>query len=116
MVGFIGGNVMRGQVEIVHGEDLTSKDLETMQVVDVRSPAEFSRGHMRHAVNISIDTLRENVDRLDKGRQTLVYCQVGYRGYLAYRILKQKGFEHVVNLDGGYKTLVEAGFTSLREV
>jgi NADPH-dependent 2,4-dienoyl-CoA reductase/sulfur reductase-like enzyme/rhodanese-related sulfurtransferase len=108
MAGFVGGNVLRGDVQIIHSEEL-QREMSGALVVDVRSPEEFHCGHVSGAVNLPIDTLRENVSTLEKGRRVIVYCQVGYRGYLAYRILKQKGFD-VVNLDGGYKLLVNGGY------
>ena len=117
MVGFAGGNVLRGDVEVVHALDFTvgGLRLEDFLVLDVRSPEEFGRGHLRGAVNIPIGALREHMDALDKGRKLLAYCWVGYRGYLAYRVLKQNGFE-VVNLDGGLKAVSEGGYGGLREI
>jgi len=103
MAGFVGGNVLRDDVQIIHCEDL-EREMSGAQVIDVRSPEGFHRGHVPDAVNLPINILRGNVSALEKGRRVIVYCQVGYRGYLAYRILKQKGFD-VVNLDGGYKLL-----------
>jgi rhodanese-related sulfurtransferase len=67
---------------------------------------------------LPIDGLRESLEKgvlgNGKGKKVLVYCQIGYRGYLGYRILKQKGFE-VKNLDGGYKSVLEGGFRGLQE-
>ncbi|KAF8855783.1 FAD-dependent pyridine nucleotide-disulfide oxidoreductase [Acephala macrosclerotiorum] len=114
MAGFVGSNVMRGDVEIVHAEEITKLDLIEKEIVDVRSPKEFANGHLKNAVNIPIEQLRERMEDLNKAREVLVYCQVGYRGYLGYRILKQAGFE-VKNLDGGFKLVVEGGFESLQE-
>ncbi|OCK74603.1 FAD-dependent pyridine nucleotide-disulfide oxidoreductase [Lepidopterella palustris CBS 459.81] len=113
MAGFVGSNVLRGDTEIIHAEELNTEELEEAQLVDVRSPGEFSRGHVPFAVNVPVNHLRDSVTTLDKGRRIIVYCQVGYRGYLAYRILKQNGFD-VVNLDGGYKAIVQGGFTALQ--
>ena len=126
MAGFVGGNVLRGDVEIVHaGEFGRSKGgggggerkkgklkLEDYQVVDVRTAGEFARGHLAGSVNVPIAELREHVGELDKGSETVVLCQVGYRGYLAYRILKQSGFD-VMNLDGGFKIVVDGGYDEL---
>ncbi|KAK3988615.1 putative NADH oxidase [Cladorrhinum sp. PSN332] len=112
MAGFVAGNVLRGDVEIVHAADFAAgrHKLEDFQVLDVRSPGEFSGGHINGAINIPIGELRKRLGELDKsGKKVLVYCQIGYRGYLGYRILKQEGFE-VVNLDGGYRSVVEGGF------
>lgn len=116
MAGFVGSNVMRGDVEIVHPEELSVAQLEESgtQIVDVRSAGEFAGGHIKGAVNLPLNSLRETLGGLDRGRKVLVYCQVGYRGYLGYRILKQNGFE-VVNLDGGFKSVVEGGFVALQE-
>ncbi|QYT04782.1 Rhodanese domain-containing protein [Trichoderma simmonsii] len=108
MVGFVGSNLLRGDYQIVHGEDINIKNLHAWQVVDVRSPEEFATGHLPGAINLPIATLRSQKLELDQSMPVLVYCYVGYRGYLAYRILSQRGFS-VVNLDGGLKTVVEGG-------
>lgn len=113
MAGFVACNVMRGDVEILHEEDMEKEMENGTNFVDVRSRVEFMRGHMKGAVNIPVDELRARVGELDMGKRTVVYCWVGYRGYLAYRILKQHGFESVMNLDGGLKNVVEGGFVRL---
>ncbi|PNP61364.1 hypothetical protein FNYG_13847 [Fusarium nygamai] len=113
MAGFVASNVLRGGCKIVQAEQLTTEKLDKLQVVDVRSPEEFARGHLHQAVNLPLNNLREQLATLDGSRPTLVYCQVGYRGYLAYCILRQFGFD-VVNLDGGFKTVVQGGYQSLR--
>ncbi len=59
---------------------------------------------MPGARNIEVDRLRERLGEIDPGRPVVVFCQVGLRGYLAYRILKQSGFTDVRNLTGGFKT------------
>jgi len=115
MAGFVGSNVLRGDVKIVHAEDLTPASLSEYQIVDARSPGELAKGFLKGAVNLPVNSIRELVVKLDKGsaKKVLVYCQVGYRGYLAYRVLKQVGFENVVNLDGGFKTVLEGGYEEL---
>jgi rhodanese-related sulfurtransferase len=50
-----------------------------------------------------VDELRARLDELPKDREIAAYCQVGQRGYLATRILKQHGFK-VANVGGGFKT------------
>jgi len=114
MAGFVGSNILRGDSAIIHPDDVTANPsiLQDYQVVDVRSPGEFSRGHLPDAVNLPINDLRGLITKLDTGKKVLVYCQVGYRGYLGYRILKQAGFD-VVNLDGGYKSVSDGSFKSL---
>ncbi|MCK5188946.1 MAG: hypothetical protein KAR12_02695, partial [Methylococcales bacterium] len=48
--------------------------------------------------------LRSRLHELQTEHPVYVYCRVGFRSYLAYRILKQKGFEKVAMLAGGSKT------------
>ncbi|KAL3455567.1 hypothetical protein BJX64DRAFT_297459 [Aspergillus heterothallicus] len=111
MAGFVGSNLLRGLVEVVHPEKVSSL-LPNWQVIDVRSPEEFARGHLPSARNIPFDKLRENIYSLQKESPVLVYCWVGYRGYLAYRILSQAGFK-AANLDGGFKSVVQSDFGNL---
>jgi rhodanese-related sulfurtransferase len=72
-------------------------------VVDVRTAQEFSAGHIPGALNIPLDELRSRLDEFPRDREIAAYCQVGQRGYLATRILRQAGCS-AVNIGGGYKT------------
>jgi NADPH-dependent 2,4-dienoyl-CoA reductase/sulfur reductase-like enzyme/rhodanese-related sulfurtransferase len=79
-------------------------DLTGKQVVDVRTPAEVEKSPLAaapHAINIPVDQLREQLQRLDRTVETVVSCGVGLRGHVAARILKQSGFADVKNLSGG---------------
>jgi NADPH-dependent 2,4-dienoyl-CoA reductase/sulfur reductase-like enzyme/rhodanese-related sulfurtransferase len=78
-------------------------------LVDVRSPDEFARGSLKGAVNLPVDGLRDSMAQLPKDRSIVVYCQVGQRGYVAQRILRQRGFERVFNLKGGYSLAKQFG-------
>ena len=60
-------------------------------------------GHIPGAVNVAVDELRQRLDELPRDREIAAYCQVGQRGYLATRILRQAGFP-ASNVGGGYKT------------
>jgi NADPH-dependent 2,4-dienoyl-CoA reductase/sulfur reductase-like enzyme/rhodanese-related sulfurtransferase len=108
VVGMIASNLIRGDLRIVSPRDLQGH-LQDWQMIDVRSPESFAQGHIPSALNVPIDTLRENLAYIDKQRPIVVYSRVGYHGYLAFRILVQLGYQ-VANLDGGLKLLVEGGF------
>src|SRR5690606_2897343 len=64
----------------------------------------FETWHIPEAVNIPLGKLRAQLDSLPKDRPLLVYCRVGFRSYLAHRILAQSGFSKVRTLAGGSKT------------
>jgi rhodanese-related sulfurtransferase len=72
-------------------------------LLDVRTSAEFAAGCLPDAINIPIDELRARLGELQRNREIATYCQVGQRGYLATRILRQSGFA-AVNVGGGYTT------------
>ncbi len=104
MIGFVAGGILRGEhpqadLEAVLGPPAGQEPF----LLDVRTPKEFSDGHIPGAVNIPVDELRCRLTEVPSHRDVAVYCQVGQRGYLATRILIQTGFK-AVNVSGGYKT------------
>lgn len=103
MAGFTAENVLTGKSDVITPMELLDYDMSNSTLVDVRSEIEFDNGHMKGAINIPVDNLRERLSELDRNKEIIVYCQVGLRGYVAERILKQKDFK-VKNLTGGYKT------------
>lgn len=104
MAGFVAGGLLRGDHPQVDVESvLAASAAERPFLLDVRTPDEFSSGHIPGAVNIPVDELRSRLKELPRDGMIATYCQVGQRGYLATRILKQHGFS-VANIGGGYKT------------
>jgi len=80
-------------------------------VLDVRSAAEWARGHLAGAVHLPVDDVRKGLGRLPKDRPIVVHCRSGFRAHLAVRILKEHGFAQVFNLTGGWVSLeAEGGF------
>ncbi|SPT52998.1 Coenzyme A disulfide reductase [Actinomyces bovis] len=102
MLGLIADNVLSGLTDTLQWHELDAAVAQGATVVDVRSAAEYQRGHIPGAVNISVDGLREHLDQLPEG-PLVVSCQVGLRGHVAARVLSQLG-RQVRNLDGGYRT------------
>jgi len=104
MAGFVAAGLLRGDHPQVDLEAVLSAPPEQRPlVVDVRTPQEFSQGHIPGALNIPVDELRRRLGEFASDRQIAIYCQVGQRGYLATRILQQAGFA-AANIGGGYKT------------
>jgi len=101
-VGFVASNVLADDMRICHVDDMAEPGDDKL-LLDVRSRMEFKAGTIPGAVNLALDELRDHLDELPRDKKLLVLCQVGLRGYLACRILKQAGFQ-CRNLTGGYKT------------
>ena len=104
MAGFVAGGLLRGDHPQVDVEAaLAAPTAERPFLLDVRTPHDFTSGHIPGAVNIPVDDLRSRLGELPRDRKIAAYCQVGQRGYLATRILLQAGLS-AVNIGGGYKT------------
>lgn len=103
MIGFVAENALRGLSPLTSLEEIQNRDVADTILLDVRSLKEFQAGHIPGAMHIPVDELRERLHELDRSKAVMVYCQVGYRGYTASRILLQKGY-HAMNLTGGYKS------------
>ena len=73
-----------------------------IQIVDVRTPEEFSEGHLPGAVNIDVNgaDFSEQIKQLDKKVPVAVYCRSGRRSKLAADQLVNCGYK-VTELDGG---------------
>ncbi|MCP8969493.1 CoA-disulfide reductase [Ectobacillus ponti] len=103
MAGYVASNIVEGDVETVQWHEIDKIVRGGGMLIDVRDPGEVARGTIPGATAIPLNELRDRLAELPNDQIIHVTCQVGLRGYLASRILKQHGFT-VRNLDGGYKT------------
>lgn len=101
MAGYVASNILEGNVKIKHWDEINLND-ETI-ILDVRSDKETNSGMINGAINISVDELRDKMSSIPKDKEILIYCKVGLRGYIAYRMLIQNGF-NCYNISGGYDT------------
>ncbi len=99
---FVASNIMDGDMAICHIEEALNPK-ENQLILDVRTKDEVEVGTIPGAINIPIDELRDRIDEIPKNKELLVTCQVGLRGYIACRILNQRGYK-CRNISGGYKT------------
>jgi hydroxyacylglutathione hydrolase len=81
-----------------------------LQVVDVRAPGEWQKGHVPGAVHMFLPELREKAALLDKTQPVAVYCDSGYRASIGTSILKQEGFRCVCNVPGSWQAWKKAKF------
>lgn len=107
VVGMVASNVVRGDSRFIYWDEIDSLDRSKNFILDVRTPEELAIGSIDGAVNIPLGQLRGRLNEIPKDRRVVIYCQVGQRGYFAYRVLAQNGFD-AVNLSGGFKTYSHA--------
>lgn len=103
MAGFLGANLLRGDIDLWYASDAATATTGA-RIVDVRGPDEFAAWHLPGAENVPLATLRETQATWDRDQPIRLYCGVGFRSYLAYRALTQRGFADVKTLSGGMTT------------
>ncbi|MBU4525068.1 MAG: sulfurtransferase [Desulfomicrobium sp.] len=82
---------------------LEGKTPQEVIVLDVRQPGEYEEGHIPGARLIPMAILTDSLDDIDPARPVLVYCAIGGRSRIAAQTLAGKGYDHVINLSGGFK-------------
>jgi Zn-dependent hydrolases, including glyoxylases len=97
------------QVEQIPVEKVAEVLSDEIQFVDVRRPAEHAGGHAPRTVNIPLDKLPQEIDRLNPDKPTYVICQSGYRSSIGTSVLENAGFREIYNVTGGTKAWIDAG-------
>lgn len=97
-----------GQTDISEEEcaDMIVKYGKRIQIVDVRTKAEYDLGHIDDAVLIDWkggNFENEAKKKLNKRKRTIVYCRSGVRSSAAMKKMNEMGFKRVYNMRGGYK-------------
>ncbi|MFW5780362.1 MAG: CoA-disulfide reductase [Bacillota bacterium] len=102
MAGYVAENILKKRVKVFYIEDIDKIATEKSILLDVRTKQEFENGSIKGFINIPLDELRNNLDKLDKSKKVYITCQVGLRGYVAARLLEGYGYD-CYNLSGGYR-------------
>jgi rhodanese-related sulfurtransferase len=111
LAAFIALNDISGFSPLVTASELKAElaSVRPPLVLDVRNLGEYAASHLAGAVHLPVDDLRFELDRLPRDRRIVVHCRSGFRGHLAVRILKENGFADVVNLTGGFMSMLAEG-------
>tara|TARA_Y100000589_G_scaffold154161_1_gene146836 strand:+ start:327 stop:617 length:291 start_codon:yes stop_codon:yes gene_type:complete len=87
--------------------DFLNLNKKEVQVIDVREEYEFEDGHIQ-SINIPMDQIFESLNKIEKNRKVIVYCNSGRRGAAVVHILRKKfQFDNIYNLEGGYQKYLE---------
>lgn len=104
IAGMVAANILRGDMKGVTPEAIEEMDPANDVLVDLRFDEELEElGTIKGSLHIPLPQLRSRLGQLDKSKRYLVYCAIGLRGYLGYRIMVQNGF-NVVNVMGGFNS------------
>lgn len=101
-----------GAVTNMNVKDFSAKTQEAGVVtLDVRTPGEFSQGHIQGAINIDVEasTFDSEIAKLDKTKTYAVYCHSGNRSGIATAAMAKVGFTHIFNLSNGLSDWLSQG-------
>ncbi len=81
-------------------------------ILDVRTPSEFESGALENAVNIDFysETFEEEIAKLDRDTQYLIYCRSGGRSSRVLELVKSLGFSKVYEMRGGINNWMAKGY------
>ncbi len=104
IAGYTAANVLSGAMPTIYWRELRTmiQSGQDIQLVDIRTPDEIIMGTLPGAINLPLDTLRDNIDKISDEKPVIILCAIGLRGYVATRLLLGAG-KKVVNLVGGLK-------------
>ena len=109
---------LRGNKNKILPSDATTLiNREDAVVVDVRSAAEFTKGHIINAISIPSNGFKDQLNLLEKHRDKpiIVYCSSGAQSSQACSTLTKEGFEKVHDLKGGMMSWLNAGLPATRK-
>lgn len=103
MLGFVAENIVTGKVKQFFWHDVENLPRDgSVTLLDVRTVTEVSCGKIEGFINIPLDSLRERIGEVPKGKPVYVHCHSGLRSYIACRILAGNGYD-CFNLAGGWR-------------
>ena len=104
IAGYVASNIITNQMPVVSWREMQAANPDEITILDVRTKEETKGGKIAGSMNIPLDELRDRISEIPPNKPVYIYCAKGLRGYLALKILTQRGFKNVKNLSGGYKT------------
>jgi hydroxyacylglutathione hydrolase len=96
-------------VNCISAETLEDKIKEEITVFDVRKPGEFTAEHLNEAPSTPLDFLNDHLSEFPKDKEFYLFCAGGYRSMIAASILKARGYDNVINVNGGFNAIKKTG-------
>jgi glyoxylase-like metal-dependent hydrolase (beta-lactamase superfamily II)/rhodanese-related sulfurtransferase len=81
--------------------------LQPLEVIDVRRKGEYDTQHVLNTKNAPLEQINENMAQFPAEKTFYLHCAGGYRSVIAASILKARGFNNIVNIEGGFDAINE---------
>jgi rhodanese-related sulfurtransferase len=106
-------------IKMTEATDFAKKinTIQNPQILDVRTPEEFTEGHIKDAANVNWlgERFVSDAEKFDKTKPIFVYCKSGNRSMKATEKLQQLGFKNIYELEGGFMKWRDANLTNVKE-
>ena len=103
IISLLSCNLNKSNLISAHDFDEMIRIDKSSIIIDVRTPEEFNKGHLRNSLNVNWldENFDENLNIFSKDLPVMVYCLSGGRSSKANERIKSLGFKNVYELDGG---------------
>ena len=117
-IGYLEGGFEAWQkagMEVDHIESISAEELanrmakEPVNILDVRKNSEFLSEHVMEAENAPLDYINDSMLQVDKNKTYYVHCAGGYRSMIFCSILRARGYDNLIDVNGGFKAIKESG-------
>ncbi len=96
-------------IESISAAEMKSRfDAGEGKILDVRRKSEYDSEHIPDVKNVPLDYLNENMAEVSKDTTWFIHCAGGYRSMIFASILKARGYDKLVNVQGGFKAIKES--------
>jgi len=98
------------QIESVTAEELATKINQggEVNILDVRKNTEHFAEHVIGSENVALDYINENLSQVDKNKTYYVHCAGGYRSMIFNSILRARGYDNLIDVQGGFKAIKDS--------
>ena len=105
------------QIKSISADELATiqKQDEGINILDVRKASEYKSEHVKGTINVPLDFINDSMAAIQKDKTYYVHCAGGYRSMIFVSILKARGFDHLIDVKGGFKEIKESGQFKLTE-
>ena len=98
------------QIESISAEELANRQKSAdINILDVRKESEYSSEHIKDVPNAPLDFINDSMTKVDKNKTYYVHCAGGYRSMIFISILKARGYQNLIDVKGGFKSIKESG-------
>lgn len=97
------------QITSISADELANiMQLHPVNILDVRKRSEYISEHIQDAENAPLDFINDSMLQVDKDKTYYVHCASGYRSMVFCSILRARGYNNLIELKGGFKSIKES--------